>query len=181
MSIHNIVTSDTTVNVLEGVTQSIMDNLDWKSLIKVTERPSTDQFKDIVEIEPQNTFFSRAMADDLFRITTDDSAIFPWIERFRIITDYPRIPRMDESSIIPLDDEDITRSLHGYLRLWLKEADKEVSELIVSDFASELVLEGADAERVEEALSNPQPNPQRRKFLQEAREIFLSNENQSGP
>lgn len=177
MSLHNIITSDTTVNVLEGVTQSIMDKQNWRSLIKPTEKPTTDQFKDIIEIEQFDTFFSHAMVDNLLTITMDDSTIFPWIDRFKLIIDYPRIPRSDVSSIITLDDKDIARTFSGFPRLWKKIMDEELSELIVSDFSSELILEGADAERVDAALSNPQPNPRRRKFLQEAQELFSKNEN----
>jgi len=178
MIYQNIVTSDTTLEVLEGSIQPIMNDTDLELLIKDTERLSTDQFNNISEKEISINLFKQTIAADLFKITADDSIIFPWHEWSRIITDYPRIPRLGEYSIKNLDDNDFTRDLPLHLLFWEMKTDMDISESIISDFSSELVITGSDAVRLEYNLSNPKPNPQRQKFLQESRDIFSKNENQ---
>jgi len=66
------------------------------------------------------------------------------------MTDYPEIEKITEEKVLDK-----------------KQTENDTSELVLSDLTSELILEGSDAERVEKMLSNPQPNPRRRKFIQE--------------
>ena len=80
------------------------------------------------------------------------------------MTDYPEIEKITDEKVLDK-----------------KQTEDDTSELVVSDLTSELILDGSDAERVEKLLSNQQPNPRRRKFLQEARETFLKFENRSKP
>ncbi len=177
MSYQNIITSDTTLDVLEGSIQPIMNDTDLGLLIKDTESLSTDLFNNVSEKEKSINLFKQTIAANLFKITTDDSIIYPWPEWSGIITDYPRIPRLDEYYIKYMDDDKFTREHPWHLLLGERKTDEDISESIISDFSSELVITGSDAIRLEKKLSNPKPNPQRQKFLHEAGDIFSKNEN----
>ena len=75
MIYQNIVTSDTTLEVLEGSIQPIRNDTDLELLIKDTERLSTDQFNNISEKEISINLFKQTIAADLFKINAD----LPWI------------------------------------------------------------------------------------------------------
>ena len=105
----NIITSDTTLDVLEGSIQPIMNEPDLELLIKDTERLSTDLFNNVTEKQISINLFKQTIAVDLFKITADETMIFPWPEWSGIITDYPRIPQLDEYYIKYMDDDKFTR------------------------------------------------------------------------
>ena len=177
----NVATSDTTINVVEGLIQSEKNNIYFQSLPDLIERSKTDLHVQVAEVIEKDTlkryFKERNPSTFRFQISKEYLNLMDaFLSMAQISKERPDLmggTHLGMLGMALISDVDL------FLVKRLTEYD--TSELIVSNLDSELILKGSDAERVEKMLSKPQPNLRRRKFLQEAREIFLKFEKRSKP